>query len=415
MRVIVGVGGGIAAYKSAELVRALGARGFSCQVVMTSAAGQFIQPLTFAALTGKKVITGLFSQSPEENLSSAVEHVAVANEADLLLVAPATADVLAKFAGGIADDFLTTLHLVFQGPVVLAPAMNTNMWQHEATQANVQILRSRGYHVLEPGSGSLACGAIGEGRLPEPESIAEFVQDFFAKRERAAAVRRDLTGETILVTAGPTLEPIDPVRYIGNRSSGKMGYALAQAARERGARVILVSGPVQIGPPSDIELVPVQTAAEMRDATISRLSDVTVVIKAAAVADYHVAEPSAQKLKKTAARMTLALDPTPDILAELGARKRDYLLIGFAAETQNVVDEGRRKLTAKNCDMVVANLVGREGAGFEADRNEVDMVMSTGETVHAGPAEKIAIANVVLDQIAKLRLALYAAKEEALA
>lgn len=416
MRVIVGVGGGIAAYKAAELVRALSARGFTCQVVMTKAAEQFIRPLTFAALTGQKVITDLFSDSPAGTLSSAVEHIGIAQEGDMLLVAPATADLLAKFAAGIADDFLTTLHLAFRGPVVLAPAMNTNMWEHPATTQNIHTLRSRGCHVIEPGEGSLACGTVGQGRLPDPEEIAAFVAEYFGNAKKPTAPsRRDLEGDSILITAGPTMEPIDPVRYISNRSSGKMGYALAQAAQTRGAHVTLISGPVHLSPPAGVDLVTVQTAAEMRQAVFSRLSDATVVIKAAAVSDYHVAEPPTQKLKKTAARISLTLDPTPDILAELGNRKRDYLLIGFAAETQNVVEEGRRKLVAKNCDMVVANLVGREGTGFEADENEIDIVMRSGQTVHAGPAGKLEIASIVLDQISALRLSLHAAREEALA
>ena len=415
MRVILGVGGGIAAYKAAELVRALDSRGFTVQVVMTRSAEEFIRPLTFAALSGRKVVTELFSHTgADATLSSSVEHIALAQESEMLIVAPATANLIAKFAQGIADDFLTTMHLAFRGPVILAPAMNTQMWNHPATEANIKILRSRGYNIIEPESGSLACGTVGYGRLPDPIAIAEYV-DRFRKAGLRIPARRDLDGDTILVTAGPTLEPIDPVRYISNRSSGKMGYALAEAASRRGARVILISGPVHLAAPRNVEVVAVQTATEMRDAVIGRLSEATVVIKAAAVSDYHVADPPAQKLKKTATRFSLALDPTPDILAELGARKRDYLLIGFAAETQNVMEEARRKLTAKNCDMVVANLVGREGSGFEADTNEVDIVMSTGQVVHSGPAEKIDIADKILDQIANLRLSLHAGKKEALA
>lgn len=421
MRVIVGVGGGIAAYKAAELVRALGIRGFACQVVMTRAAEQFITPLTFASLTGEKVITDLFPQSPAGTLSSAVEHIGVAQEADLLVVAPATADLLAKFAAGLADDFLTTLHLAFRGPILLAPAMNTNMWEHPATQSNLDLLRSRGCIVIEPDSGALACGTVGAGRLPDPDRIAEIVAEHLTSSRAPQPVsRRDLEGDCIVITAGPTVEPIDPVRYISNRSSGKMGYALAEAAAKRGARVKLISGPVRLASPAGVEMVHIQTAAEMRDAVFSSLADATVVIKAAAVSDYHVAEPPAQKLKKTAARISLTLDPTPDILAELGSRKRDYLLIGFAAETQNVVEEGRRKLIAKNCDMIVANLVGREGTGFEADENEVDIVTRTGQTVHAGPASKTQIADVILNQISAVRLAIHASssktlREEALA
>lgn len=412
MRVILGIGGGIAAYKAAELVRALAARDFEVQAVMTRAAEEFVRPLTFAALTGRKVITGLFSDvGADATLSSAVEHIAVAQDNQMLIVAPATADLLAKFAHGIADDFLTTTHLAFRGPVILAPAMNTHMWNHPATQANLTSLRERGYHVLDPDSGSLACGMVGPGRLPDPEAIADYANRL---RERDT-VPHDLNGDTVLVTAGPTVEPIDPVRFISNRSSGKMGYALAEAAAQRGARVILVSGPVHLPPPVGVQVVPVQTAAEMRDAVLYHAQVASVVIKSAAVSDYFVSDPPSQKLKKTATRLSLALDPTPDILAELGNRKRSYLLIGFAAETQNVLEEARRKLAAKNCDMVVANLVGREGSGFEADTNEVDIIMSRGQVVHAGPASKLEIAHRVLDQLPTLRLSAHASAEEVLA
>src|SRR5690242_3917415 len=316
LRVVLGVTGGIAAYKSAELCRVLIQRGFNVQVVMTAAAREFIQPLTFAALTGRKVITGLFSSSSEETLSSAVEHISVAQENDLLVIAPATADILAKFAHGLADDFLTTMYLAFTGPVVLAPAMNTNMWLHRATQANLETLRARGHKIVEPEDGFLACGMTGPGRLAEPEWIADAVS--------AAMNRRtDLEGERALITAGPTQEPLDPVRFISNRSSGKMGYALAEAAAERGAEVILVSGSVHLPAPRGVTLVPVRTANEMRDQVFKHLEGVTIVIKAAAVADFHLVTVPQQKMKKTAARLSLELDPTPDILAELGRKKRD--------------------------------------------------------------------------------------------
>lgn len=400
MRVVLGVGGGIAAYKSAELVRALQQRGHDVQVVMTSAAQEFVQPLTFATLSGRKVITDLFSGgSAAETLSSAVEHISVAQEHDLLVVAPATADLTAKFASGLADDFLSTLYLAFRGKVVLAPAMNSQMWEHPATQHNLRVLRLRGCHVIEPDEGWLACGVTGAGRLPEPARIAEYV-------ESIVNVKKDLEGESFLITAGPTQEPIDPVRFISNRSSGKMGYAIAEAAEQRGARVVLISGPVHLTPPSRVELVPVRTALEMREAVISRLEKASIIVKSAAVADYHVAEVPQQKLKKTATRLSLELDPTPDILAEVGERKGDRLLIGFAAETQNLLEEARRKLISKQCDMVVANLVGRDGIGFESDDNEVKMVTRAGQVVHAGPASKTKIAGEILDQIATLRLSL---------
>lgn len=401
MRVILGVGGGIAAYKSAELVRALTGRGHEVQVVMTEAAQNFVQPLTFATLSGRKVITGLFSQaSPEDTLSSAVEHIAVAQEHDLLVVAPATADIIAKFSHGLADDFLSTLYLAFQGQVLIAPAMNTNMWNHPATQRNLETLRSQRCFVMEPDSGSLACGVVGAGRLPDPIRIAE-------RADLLMSGKRDFTGEYVLITAGPTQEPIDPVRFISNRSSGKMGYAIAEAARQRGAHVVLVSGPIHLTPPQGAEVIPVRTAQEMRKAVLDRLEPASIIIKSAAVSDYYVSEVPKQKLKKTATRLSLELDPTPDILAEVGQRKGDRLLIGFAAETQNLAEEARRKLLSKKCDMVVANLVG-DGLGFESDNNEVDIITQTGQTIHAGPASKREIAEKILDQIATLRLSLYA-------
>jgi len=403
MRVLLGVGGGIAAYKSAEIVRALQQRGHEVQVVMTRAAQQFVQPLTFAALSGRKVITDLFSQgSSEDTLSSAVEHIGVAQENDALVVAPATADLLAKFACGLADDFLTTLYLAFTGQVVLSPAMNTAMWEHPATQANLATLRLRGCAIVEPDVGWLACGTVGAGRLPDPAHIAEQVAALLARR------KRDLQGETILVTAGPTQEPLDPVRYISNRSSGKMGYAIAAAAAARGAHVVLISGPVSLPAPRNVQVIPVRTAQEMRQQVLDNLGPASIIIKSAAVADYYIAQVPQQKLKKTAARLSLELDPTPDILAEVGQRKGDRLLIGFAAETENLIGEARRKMIAKNCDMLVANLVNREGLGFESDRNEVEIITRGGQTVHAGPAGKDEIAEIVLDRVATLRLSLHA-------
>ncbi len=402
MRIVVGVGGGIAAYKAAELARVLGQRGHEVQVVMTRAAQEFIQPLTFAALTGRKVITGLFSQdSSQETLASAVEHIAVAKENDLLVVAPATADLLAKFATGLADDFLSTLYLAFKGKVVLSPAMNTAMWDHPATQANLQILRKRGCSIVDPDEGWLACGDIGAGRLPDPLRIADHV-------ETLTNTKSDFSGETVLVTAGPTQEALDPVRYISNRSSGKMGYAIAAAAARRGARVILVSGPVHLPAPPHVEVIAVQTAQEMRQAVFENLQAATIVLKSAAVADYYVASIPEQKRKKTATRLSLELDPTPDILAELGQKKGDRLLIGFAAETENLLEEARRKMNTKKCDMVVANLVSAKGLGFESDRNEVDILSRSGQVVHAGPADKNEIAERILDEVGMLRLNLRA-------
>jgi len=400
--IILGVGGGIAAYKSAELARTLVQRDLRVQVVMTGGAQEFVRPLTFATLTGRKVITSIFSSgSAEDTLSSAVEHIGVAQDNDLLVVAPATADLLAKFAHGLADDFLSTLYLAFTGRVVLAPAMNTNMWLHAATQSNVETLRRRGHRFVEPESGFLACGMVGPGRLAEPDRIAAAVLEELNPL-------RDLEGETVLITAGPTQEPLDPVRFISNRSSGKMGYALAEAATARGAQVILVSGPVSLAPPYGVTVVPVRTAAEMRDAVFANLEPATIIVKAAAVADFHLSKVPEQKVKKTAARLSLELDPTPDILSELGRKKGDRLLIGFAAETQNLKAEARRKLEAKGCDMMVGNLVTPDGGVFDSDQNEVTLALRSGEFIELRRAPKREVADRILDQVMRLRVALQA-------
>lgn len=407
MKAVLGVGGGIAAYKAAETARRLMERGARVRVVMTEAASRFITPLTFAALTGEKVITGLFDAgTPEATLSSAVEHIAVARDNDVLVVAPATADLIAKFAHGLAGDFLSTLYLAFTGPVVLAPAMNSNMWAHEAVRANVETLRRRGHVIVEPEEGLLACGTLGPGRLAEPDSIAEA-----AVRAMTGAARRDLEGEVVLITAGPTREPLDPVRYITNRSSGRMGYALAEVALRRGARVVLVSGPVHLDAPKDAGLVNVETAQQMHDAVLEHLPESTIIVKAAAVADYHLSNVPQHKVKKTATRLSLELDPTSDILAELGQKKGDRLLIGFAAETENLIEEARRKLKSKRCDMVVANLVGHDGTGFESEENEVVLVSAAGDAVKLDRAPKTQIAERIFDHALKLRLALHAARQ----
>ena len=404
MNAVLGVGGGIAAYKSAELARALMERGFRVQVVMTDAARQFVQPLTFAALTGNKVITDLFSSgSSEDTLSSAVEHIALAQDNDILVVAPATADLLARFSHGLANDFLTTMYLAFIGPVVLAPAMNTNMWNHAATQANLAILRERGHVIVDPDEGPLACGMVGAGRLPDPVRIADLVASFISRT-------RDLEGQTVLITAGPTQEPIDPVRFISNRSSGRMGYALAEVAVARGAKVILISGPVALTPPAHVELIRVRTGAEMYDAVLDRMPESTILIKAAAVADYRATRIAEHKMKKQGDDITLHLEPNPDILAELGRIKGERLLVGFAAETENLLEEARRKLEKKNCDMVVANLVGREGTGFDSVDNEVVMVLRNGETVPLEKMPKRQIAERILDRVLTLTRAVHAAK-----
>jgi phosphopantothenoylcysteine decarboxylase/phosphopantothenate--cysteine ligase len=400
MKIALGVSGGIAAYKAAEIVRQLQERGVQVQVIMTAAAQEFVRPLTFAALSGEKVITSMFGSGAEQpNLDSAVEHISVAQSIDALLVAPATADTIAKFAQGIANDFLSTLYFATTAPVIVAPAMNVNMWDHPATQANLDILRGRGVLVIEPGSGYLACGMVGAGRLAEPEQIV------VATLERLG-IAQDLAGETVLITAGPTHEPIDPVRYIGNRSSGKMGYALAEAALRRGARVILVSGPTALQPPPAAETIFVETAQQMRTAVLDRWEQAGFIIMAAAVADYHVKNVSPEKIKRKGA-MELQLEPNPDILADLGslrhaAGKRTPVLIGFAAETGNLLENARAKLTKKRTDAIVMNDVSRPGIGFDSDRNEVTIVTAS-ETISVPEASKLDVAQKILEAALRIR------------
>jgi phosphopantothenoylcysteine decarboxylase / phosphopantothenate---cysteine ligase len=393
MKIALGVSGGIAAYKAAEIVRLLQDRGIAVQVVMTRAAQEFVRPLTFAALSGQKVITGMFEGGSEPNVESAIEHIAVAQSIDALLVAPATADVLAKFAHGIADDFLTTLFLATKAPVVVAPAMNVNMWENAATQQNLDTLRARGIRMVEPGEGYLACGMIGAGRLAEPEAIV-------AAALEALGAKQDLAGETVLVTAGPTREPIDPVRYIGNRSSGKMGYAVAEAALRRGAKVILVSGPVALTPPGGAEVVRVETAAEMRDATLGNLRRATIVVKAAAVADFTPKQRTDQKIKRKGP-MTLELTPTFDILAELGRLRQSQILVGFAAETHNALENARKKMRDKQLDAIVVNDVSRADIGFDSDRNAVTII--TADDVAECEGTKLEVAQRVLDAVVTIR------------
>jgi len=395
MRIALGVSGGIAAYKSAEIVRLLQDRGVRVQVIMTRAAQEFIRPLTFAALSGEKVITDLFAAENEQpNIDSAVEHIAVAQSIDALLVAPATADVIGKFGQGLATDFLTTLYLATTAPVVIAPAMNVNMWNHEATQANVETLRRRGVKIVEPGSGYLACGMTGPGRLAENEAIVAAVME-------ALGASQDLAGETILITAGPTREKIDPVRYITNRSSGRMGYALAEAALRRGARVLLVSGPTALDAPGAAEVTRVESAEEMRATVLKLLPQSSMVIKTAAVSDYRPKAASAQKIKRTGP-MSLELEPTEDILAEIGRAKNAQLIIGFAAETQNVLENARKKLGSKKLDAIVVNDVSQEGVGFDSDRNAVTIITHD-EVIEVPETTKWEVAQRVLDQVVKLR------------
>jgi phosphopantothenoylcysteine decarboxylase/phosphopantothenate--cysteine ligase len=398
MRITLGVTGGVAAYKAAELVRLLQQDGFTVQVVMTRGAREFITPLTFAALTGQKVITDLFEKSStgEANVESAIEHIAVAQRTDLLLIAPATADILAKFAQGIADDFLTTLYLATTAPVIAAPAMNVNMWNHAATQQNIETLRARGVKIVNPDEGYLACGMTGAGRLASQQEIVAAVRE-------TLHAQKDLHAETIVITAGPTCEDLDPVRYITNRSSGKMGYAVADAAARRGAKVFLVSGPVNLDTPAGVERIDVRTAEEMRRAVAERLPTSTIAIFAAAVADYRPAEAQPQKIKRFKEPLTLRLEPTPDILAESAQAKGDRLIVGFAAETDHVAENARKKLTAKNADLIVANDVTAKGAGFDHDTNIVTLFSRDGRDLALPKLSKSEVAQRILDEILRLR------------
>jgi len=396
MKVTVGVSGGVAAYKAAELVRALQRQALDVHVVMTEAAQQFVQPLTFASLTGHKVITSLWAgDSDESNLNSAIEHIGAAQTSDALIVAPATANVLAKFAQGIADDFLTTMYLATNAPVIVAPAMNVNMWNHPATQANLALLEERGVRIVSPDSGYLACGMIGSGRLAENDAIVQAVLGILTHRN-------DLAGETVLITAGGTREAIDPVRFLGNRSSGKMGYALAEAAAKRGAKVILVSAPTALRPPANTEIVSVVTTEEMRAAVLSRLDEATIVIKAAAVADYRPVIQAEQKLKRTGP-LTLEFEPTEDILAEVVQRRRDgMLIIGFAAETENAIVHGRDKLLRKGADAIVLNDVSRAGVGFDSDRNAATF-LTRQTAIDLPEMSKRELADRILEEVMTLR------------
>jgi phosphopantothenoylcysteine decarboxylase / phosphopantothenate---cysteine ligase len=402
MKIALGVTGGVAAYKAAELVRRLQQEKLDVQVVMTRSAQEFITPLTFAALTGEKVITEMFGSGGAEpaNVESAIEHIAVAQRIDLLLVAPATADTLAHFAHGIARDFLATLYLATKAPVVVAPAMNVNMWEHPATQENLQKLRARGVHVVDPDEGYLACGMRGAGRLAATDTIVEKVR-------LVLGLRRDLEGQTVLVTAGATREDLDPVRFLTNRSSGKMGYALAEAASRRGAHVVLISGPTELVVPDGVDWVPVRSTENMRDAVRERAADANVVIMAAAVADYRPAAAQSEKLKRGDTRITLDLEPTPDILAELGrdtARQTGRrVLVGFAAETSALPENARAKLVRKGVDMIVANDVTQEGAGFDTPTNIVTIFLRDGREIPLPKLSKFEVANRILDRVLELQ------------
>lgn len=398
MKVALGIAGGIAAYKAAELVRVLQDKGLDVQVVMTRSACEFVRPLTFAALSGHKVITGMFGEGGSEaNVESAIEHIAVAQSIEVLVVAPATANILAKLTHGVADDFLTTLALASKAPLIVAPAMNVNMWEHAATQENLEILRRRGVTIVPPDEGYLACGMTGAGRLASVDAIARAVFE-------TLGVREDLKGEILLVTAGPTEEPLDAVRYLSNRSSGKMGFAVAEAARRRGAKVLLVCGPTKLDPPSGVEVDRVQTSEEMAKAVLAHLPEASVVVMAAAVADFQPAEAKGRKIKKNGGLRSLKLKPTRDILQEISRHRRPgQVVIGFAAETDHVIENAVKKLRSKKLDLIVANDVTQDGAGFNTDTNVVTFIFSDGSSRPLEKMSKCEVAQRLLDQVVEMR------------
>jgi phosphopantothenoylcysteine decarboxylase/phosphopantothenate--cysteine ligase len=411
--IALGVTGGIGAYKAVEVCRGLQKRGHDVQAVMTRSARRFVTPLTFEAITRRPVITSQW----RPGMNADIEHIAVADHAALLLVAPCTANVIGTFANGIADDFLTSLYLATQAPVLLAPAMNSNMLAHAAVRQNLETLQRRGVQFVEPGEGYLACGWVGKGRLAEPDDIVEVAVRVLAGAAAppapglaspvAASGQDDsaLRGRKVLVTAGPTYEDIDPVRYVGNRSSGRMGYALAAEAARRGAEVTLVTGPTHLAPPSGIRVIPVETAEEMRDAVLHALGPATIVIKAAAVADYRPAAPAAEKIRSKQPGLTLPLAPTADILREVARAGGNRFVVGFAAETGEATERGRAKLEAKDVDLMVANDVSRPDIGFDVEENEVVMLDRWGGVVPLARRPKAAVADAILDRVQALRRA----------
>ena len=389
--ILLGVSGGIAAYKAAEIVRLLVKAEATVRVVMTTNAQEFMTPLTLQSLSGNPVSTDTFDLTQE----SEIGHIRLADSADLVLIAPATANILAKLAHGLADDLLSTLLLVTRAPVVVAPAMNVHMYAHPATQENLRTLQRFGHHIIEPAEGELACGYEGKGRLAEPEQIVECVE--------AALTKKDMQGEHVIVTAGPNCEPIDPVRFITNRSTGKMGFAMARIAHQRGAEVTLVSGPTALAAPLGVRLCPVRTALEMQQAVLADYPRATIVVSAAAIADYRPAQIATQKIKKKDGDFSILLDRNPDILAGLGRDKGNRLLVGFATETENVLHNAERKLHSKNLDMIVANDVTQEGAGFAGDTNIVTLLDRTGQQEPLPLMSKDAVAHAVYDRLLALK------------
>ena len=389
-KVILGVTGGIAAYKAAELARLFVRGGAGVQVVMTPAAAEFVAPLTFQTLTGRPAYVGMYT----ERTSAEIRHIELLEGADVLVVAPATANTIGKMAGGLADNLLTTLYLAADCPVVVVPSMNVNMYEHQAVQDNLEKLRSYGCYIMEPDTGELACGVYGNGRMPEPVDIYAFT--------RAVLMPKDFQGVKALVTAGPTREPLDPVRYLSNPSTGLMGYMLARALSERGAEVTLVSGPVNLTAPAGVKKIAVTTAAEMYNAVIERYDQNRLVIKAAAVSDFRPLNSAEQKVKKSEASLTLELAATRDILLELGRKKGDHILVGFAAETENAVENARDKLLKKNLDLVVVNNLNEPGAGFAVPTNRVSIIAQNGVVEQLPLMEKEQLAHYILDRVSKL-------------
>ena len=389
--VVLGVTGGIAAYKAAELLRLLVKAGAEVHVIMTTSAQEFVAPLTFQTLSGNPVHTELFSLIQEQEIG----HISLADRADLLLVAPATANLIGKVANGIADDLLTTTLMATKAKVLFAPAMNSNMWENPLYKKNQETLEAHGYHFIDPAYGELACGWQGQGKLPDPQEIFLAAQALFGKQ--------DLAGKTLLVTAGPTREEIDPVRFLSNYSSGKMGYAIAVAASHRGARVVLVSGPVNLPEPHGVETIQVASAMEMHQAVMAEAEHADIIIKAAAVADFRPTARGEQKIKKGSSEtMMVELQRNPDILAELGEKKGSRILIGFAAETEELLKNAREKLTKKNLDMIVANDVTQEGAGFDVDTNIVRFLSADGSVEELPEMSKVLVAETLLDRVSAL-------------
>ncbi len=388
--IVLGVCGGIAAYKSVELLRCLVKLGARVRVIMTTSATRFVSPMTFEVLSENQVCVGLFDQKDD----SAIRHIAWAEAAHGVVIAPATANMVAKLAHGIADDALSTFMLAVTCPVMICPSMNSNMFEHPATRRNLNQLQADGCRILAPGEGELACGTTGPGRLPEPAAIVDRLASFLTPD--------DLAGKKVLVTAGPTREAIDPVRFISNPSSGKMGYAIARAAEYRGARVTLVSGPVGLDPPLNVEVVPVVTAAEMAAAVLDRLEQSHVVVKVAAVSDYRPVNPASHKIKKGERGIQLDLERTTDILKTVGKRKNHQIVVGFAAETQDMETHARKKLAEKHLDMIAANLIGPSDSGFSSDTNRVTLFFADGRKEILDVMDKDAVANVILDRVAEL-------------